>query len=1066
MPRHRADIVDFAVGDDDENPSADLGVYISTDGQRRQEEMMNISHKKRRLTDLLAEWNPVPEDGYSEMEDRDSTSNPLNAVPSEPVSRKRKEYASSDDPASLWRPKKSFFLDELIRHDGLGDDMHSPHCAHCQKPYEQPDRRMVSEGRTKPTAMRIFKCGDCGQFLQCHSCCLSHHTLTPLHVIKEWSGEFWIDTTLAQIGLVYQLGHGGFPCVAPVVHQLHIRYCGCSKSDHADHLEQLLRNAWYPASVTDPATCATFKTLDAFRLYNVVGNMNVHDFIHAMERGTDAKASTGMTWLPDRYKQFQRMARQWAFLLRVKRAGRGHDAEGLDNTKLRDCAIICWACPYEGRNLPLDWRDVDPKLRFLYMLLLAVDANFKLKNRKRANEIDDPSLGPGWGYWVEPRRYRRHIRKYVAEKDMSTCIAFAALLQKDTRLTTGLRASGVGGCVCTRHECVRPNGVGDLQKGERYANMDFIVMSALVGFNLLLLTISYDIACQWKKNLEDRCAKLPRKLRLPFSQFTYQCALPVWHAASHDEKCQVENSLSYKPGVGKSDGEGVERVWSVLNPAAYHTKDSGRGQRVDVLEDKIDSLNHGKNFGQGDSLQRKLIVAIAERDRQLAAFESVSQTVERDLKKEWVNMVDRWEADSSQPNPYVLLRQDCPSEAEVRLELKQAEDEALNGARIPLAGSSATAFLVAGLQIEESQRRIIADLGETALITADRESKLYDWRRTLLVKVSQFRDLQRIYMPGAAVVIANAEAERDADAVPPKAERITLYMPSEMPAASGDPLRGCVEGLLAMEAKLRVAQCTNALCALRSRLHAKRHLITFRNANVTGQIQSTKARTLIGQVGERVEACAAKYRRAREAVISLKGEEEGERFWELRAADIQLDGDAEESDSAARKKLAMIGAGRGERAPRDAPGTSKRIMSWMWTAPGALDDEDEQLHDSIRVEWVRARARKIRWTEEVQLLREEMRRVLRYLEWQAGWWEERLEPRAGLTLEVAAGVRAYALKQAHLHDRLGAFFKLRWQMSAVQAARLILALDLAAGSEPLGLDALFSPGEPIETSTE
>lgn len=203
---------------------------------------------------------------------------------------------------------------------------------------------------------------------------------------------------------------------------------------------------------------------------------------------------------------------------------------------------------------------------------------------------------------------------------MSTCIAFAALLQKDTRLTTGLRASGVGGCVCARHECVRPNGLGDLQKGERqvcfsstsckysqeltfcdrYANMDYIVLSALVGFTLALLTILYDIGCQWKKNLRERNALMPKTLRLNFDTFTFQCALPVWHAASHNESCQTENSLSFKPGVGKSDGEGVERVWSVLNPSAFHTKDAGKGQRADVLEDKIDSNNHSKNFGQGE----------------------------------------------------------------------------------------------------------------------------------------------------------------------------------------------------------------------------------------------------------------------------------------------------------------------------------------------------------------------------------------------------------------------------------------------------------------------------------
>jgi hypothetical protein len=120
----------------------------------------------------------------------------------------------------------------------------------------------------------------------------------------------------------------------------------------------------------------------------------------------------------------------------------------------------------------------------MYKLIVALDANFKLKNSIRNNEHYDPSLGPRWGAFVEPTAYRAHLRKYVAVKDVSeiyvskysctnhceqisTCIAFAALTQKDTRNTAGLRVSGVGGCVCARHECMRPNGMGDLQKGER-----------------------------------------------------------------------------------------------------------------------------------------------------------------------------------------------------------------------------------------------------------------------------------------------------------------------------------------------------------------------------------------------------------------------------------------------------------------------------------------------------------------------------------------------------------------------------------------------------------------------
>jgi hypothetical protein len=42
---------------------------------------------------------------------------------------------------------------------------------------------------------------------------------------------------------------------------------------------------------------------------------------------------------------------------------------------------------------------------------------------------------------------------------------------------------------------------------------------------------------------------------------------------------------------------------------------------------------------------------------------------------------------------------------------------------------------------------------------------------------------------------------------------------------------------------------------------------------------------------------------------------------------------------------------------------------------------------AVRVEWAHAKAWKMRWQEEVELLQEEMRRTLQYLEWQAVWWE-------------------------------------------------------------------------------
>jgi hypothetical protein len=57
------------------------------------------------------------------------------------------------------------------------------------------------------------------------------------------------------------------------------------------------------------------------------------------------------------------MSRQWAFLKRMKRAGRGHDQAGVDATAMGQANVICWVCPYDGRNLPPGWRDVDLKFK-------------------------------------------------------------------------------------------------------------------------------------------------------------------------------------------------------------------------------------------------------------------------------------------------------------------------------------------------------------------------------------------------------------------------------------------------------------------------------------------------------------------------------------------------------------------------------------------------------------------------------------------------------------------------------------------------------------------------------
>ncbi|KAF7293092.1 CxC2 domain-containing protein [Mycena indigotica] len=929
--------------------------------------------------------------------------------------QKRKQYVSSSNPMSQWRPMKGLFLDEILRHEGLGNDLGNPVCAHCQTAFHPGS----------PSGPRFFRCEDCGPHLQCLDCCLAVHERFPLHSFQEWNGNFWTACSLNQLGYIYQVGHGGFSCPLPdgvvhsltivdlpYIHTLRIRYGNCSRSRHATKVSQLLRNLWYPATVIEPATCITFRSLKAFRLFNVVGNLNVTDFITSLERMTNSLAVSGLVSIPERSRQFQRISRQWSFLQRCKRSGRGHDPADLDATPLGTCAVNCWACPHDGRNLPVNWKSADPRLQFLYMLILAMDANFRLKNRIRANEINDPPLGPGWAYWVEPSAYQAHVQKYVSETDMSTCTAFAALLQKDTRMTTGLRVSGVGGCVCARHECVRPNGLGDLQKGERYCNMDWILFSAIMG---------------WKLHLRERMARLPTEMRVDLDTITVQFGLPVWHQESHKGDCKENNSLSYKSGVAKTDGEGVERVWSGLNPAALATKEMGLGNRADVLDDRIDNHNFLKNMTLGNTLQRRLVVARNERGRQVNAFQVVNDGIDAELQRTWKRQVREWEQDNTRPNPYVLPTQGFPSEAEIRLELQQEERQHNIDGRAFIAGGSATSFLSAGLQIEDSQFRIHEFKREHVVLTADHQAKLEEIRGAVLRKIARFRELQHVYMPGAAAVIAESELRRDSDAAPPSPEDIPLFMPSQMPKGPANVVIGCIVALPEIEERLRVAQCQNSLSQLRFKLHSKRWLVAYRNANLTGQHQTTKAVKLLQTVTERANSIASRYRRGYLALQLLGCLSKYPALRELKDEHIRLPGDEEASDIEARKKLASIGPSRGARIPRHLTSKSRRVMSWIWTAPGAFDNEEEQLHTSMKVEWARAFARKTRWNEEVMLLEEEMRRVLRYLEWEAKWWREQSQRRENLEAELSAGLHAYALKSAAERERVLGHFRLKWQ---------------------------------------
>ncbi|KAJ7056488.1 hypothetical protein C8F01DRAFT_1311445 [Mycena amicta] len=330
--------------------------------------------------------------------------------------------------------------------------------------------------------------------------------------------------------------------------------------------------------------------------------------------------------------------------------------------------------------------------------------------------------------------------------------------------------------------------------------MDYIVLATLQDEQVKCTTVTYDIACHWQVLLPIRADRIRGRgeLRTDLLKYKMQFALPVWHASTHEINCCSKNTLSYAFGVGKTDGEGIERTWSLLNPIGWSTKEMGEGARRDAIEDKIDYLNFEKNVGQGKTLLRKLIVATAECKTQEEEFDHLTSMVSKETVRKWEEMVRKWEKDKTKPNPY-----EGQSERQVMEDLKAAELEDVCAGRAPLLDGgkiTAASFIKAGLQLEEAQRRILAELKAKAVITADRSSAIQEQRFSLLKKLKTFHQLQLTYMPGVEDIRRREDDQRDPDAVPPKAEHLKIYLPSQLTA--DEHHRVCAQGVVNAETKL------------------------------------------------------------------------------------------------------------------------------------------------------------------------------------------------------------------------------------------------------------------------
>ncbi|KAJ6483057.1 hypothetical protein DFH09DRAFT_949912 [Mycena vulgaris] len=860
-----------------------------------------------------------------------------------------------DDPLRQWAEDHlESFLRELLRLEGRGDHRSYDICCDCSA--EKADHR----------------CRDCfgGGELVCKVCVLLRQKQLPFHRIQEWTGVFFKQRTLKDLGLRIQLGHwhehhracpnpspsagGAFVIVTDVgVHEVALDYCGCATS--GTQTVQLLRAGLYPATTTNPRSAATVNVLRRFHLLSFESKCSAYEFYYSLARETD---NTGL----DRYDEFLRMTCEWRHLQMLKRSARGHDPEGVANTQEGECALLCPACPQPGKNLPPDWKDYPEEKQLLFALFLAMDANFRLKRKDVSSEEKDPGLGKGWAFFCEVKAYMVHVKKNWGQvQERSHCVAHDAVDKPDQE-ARGTASSGIGAVDCARHNMKRPNAVGDLQLGERYLNMDYMFFKSIVGTELVRFFVSYDIACQWHINIWMRMRGYANEEIMVDGTGKYMTFfVPKFHLPAHIEACNLRFSFNLTRYVGWTDGEAPERGWANANPLATSTKEMGPGSRLDTLDDHFNDWNYKKILGLGEStMLERTNDAVPMTVESTQALLDLEASFAEETLVEWRAMAELWEKDGDMQNPFAMARRD-EHLAQVRREL--AEEGRLGGRRALRAdcdGALAGGATVRGTLLQcftpltVMYRRVLRfDVSATRLHPSEKErTAMVERTSKLHLKVFAWIDIQRLFFPVVELLRKKEDEARARTAgsqpVPGvKVHDIELWLPSALKRRAGGASaeNGCTVEILTCEYRLRVGQVNEALHDIRRHLLVRTHLYILKDRHARGVRANTRSKTKIEVIEERIRWASAQYQMTG-ALATAKGKRRKivrPMSWIWLA---QIEG----------RKL-------GEPEQQDE-GTCEVLSGCTWTYTTA----------ALRIEWAKTRARSLRWAEEVNLLEEEMRR--------------------------------------------------------------------------------------------
>eukprot|EP00795_Rhopilema_esculentum_P007287 gene7287-12983_t len=415
-------------------------------------------------------------------------------------------------------------------------------------------------GRRLPN-MAVCRCKDCGwKQVFCLSCATSIHSDRNLfHVLEIWKDGAFIplfpNTKIltppghGSCGTIYDIREIIFLDLQGRQHIKKVQFCSC-QSD----AEALVSMGFWPGTIERPRVAFDLQLMDLFS-----------QLLFECHCSLDKLCAMISLWrhplLPVYVQHIYPVLNSSSFdEFRFFK-----DSLGIQKD---DCVL----CPRPGDDGPL---------------IEIIDACFGFVRKKSAGtSFSCPRFETRM--FADQNDVDNFVLKHSKEikKSENPCNQYKAGEITDSIRSKGKNAKydekAVLGRIC-RHG--HPKGFISLKHGERIAYAVYELKRMVEPYKSspeVKLKCMYDIACILDVHLQNN-----KDYGLEDIFDKIQFGIPIFHSYVHKSRCQVLYSPRRCDGLGLTDGEGIERLWSYLRKFSYMTKEMKSNRRTDTLTEAL-----------------------------------------------------------------------------------------------------------------------------------------------------------------------------------------------------------------------------------------------------------------------------------------------------------------------------------------------------------------------------------------------------------------------------------------------------------------------------------------------